>query len=154
MVLATDGLPYNVEKEMITDDNPWLCRNGIRTGWPNFWYAINAVGLIVVLGSNFLNWYLFMNRLSKLIKLGIEHDESFISYYTKKRKSRRKNHSRKRTESLEISTIANYAQVAPNVAVAEMSPIDEAHTAQFDDPEIPDFDDIERSPDAGEPRGL
>lgn len=157
VVIAIDGLPYNVEKETITGDDPWLCRNGIITGWPHFWYSINAVGLVIVLGSNFLNWYLFMNRLSKLIKLGIEHDESFISYYSKKRKSRKKkNHDRKRTESMEISTVANYAEVAQNITVAEMTPIDEAHTAQFDDPEIPNIDDNERSPDAvaGAPRGL
>ena len=149
VIIATDGLPYNVKTEMVSNDEPWLCRNGIRKDWPGFWQAINATGLIIVIGGNFLNWYLFMNRLSKLIELGLKTDDSFISYYSGNyKRDTKQRRNRTRTQSMEFSntiqsdtiTYSHVNQRDNKIEVAEMTPIDEQHTAHFDDPELPDID--------------
>eukprot|EP01083_Nonionella_stella_P115456 342370_1 len=123
--VATDGLPYNVDTQEVSNDHPWLCRNGIKSDYKFFWIINNVLALLVLIGGNFMNWFLFMNRLNKLVELGLTHDDSFKAFYSKKRK-------RKATNEYEVSvpTRTPYESIG-NEAECEITPIKEDVPAEY-----------------------
>ena len=99
-LIATVGVPYNVETSEITNNNPWLCRNAIYNDWPTFWTLVNIFGIITSLGGNFLCWFLFMNRLGKFVELGLKSDDQFLRFYTQKRRQKIKIKKNKKNKYL------------------------------------------------------
>lgn len=66
----------------MTDKDAWLCRNAVR--WNLFWpflFIFCGVGTMIL---NFMNWYMFLNRLSKFVKLRLSSDDTFVSFYSSK----------------------------------------------------------------------
>merc|ERR1712133_239860 len=64
---------------MGSDESPWLCRS--ETSWSLFWpFLLISSGLGSVV-MNAINSYMFMNRLSKFVRLRLEGDDTFIAFY-------------------------------------------------------------------------
>lgn len=81
-LIFTHGVPFSLKTQSVTDTDAWLCRNAVT--WNLFWpflFVFCGVGTMIL---NFINWYMFLNRLSKFVKLRLSSDDSFVSFYSSK----------------------------------------------------------------------
>ena len=78
----TYGVPFSLKSQSVTDKDAWLCRNAVK--WALFWPFLFVFCGVFTMVLNFMNWYMFMNRLSKFVQLRLQSDDSFITFYSSK----------------------------------------------------------------------
>jgi len=81
-LLVTYGVPFSLKSQSVSDKDAWLCRNAVT--WSLFWPFLFIFCGVGSMGLNFMNWYMFMNRLQMFVRLRLQSDDSFVTFYSSK----------------------------------------------------------------------